>query len=298
MSSGMTDSALSARSDLPSRTITRAVRVGGVVGDAAAHDRRLAGPLGAEQHRVHPLVARVDADRALLVAAAGRPDPFCGRWVSGGAGTRGTDERSICIAFRNGDGRCQRQASSVEETTPRLHEGSGLPTAARSRLAYSARPQNGVALDELVLRARLAAQRPGDGSRDVERVRGDPDLGEEERPVLHLEPALELLPDDLRARPGVAALRLHAGGLQAALLGAEEPAREAVERRRRRSQHVLDRARPAGADHRVAERVDERRVVALDGLQALDERPRFFIRRIAPRPSAAPLSPARGARPR
>ena len=270
-----------------------AVRVGDVRGDAAAHDRRLAGPLAADQHRVHPLVGVGDSHEAVLIAHERqflRHPPDLG-WRRHTWDRRALDANPL-HEWRREVPETGELGGREDAPAPRGDRVAERP-ADPARVQLPANPD--VALDEPVLGARAAA----DGPRDAPCLRvgrgRHAEVGEEERPVLQLKAALELLLRDFGADAGVAALGTDTRLLELALLAAEEPARYAIERRGRGRERVLDGARLARSRHRRDETVDERLLVALRRLQPRRERPALLQPQDVTQPGelAGPLNQSR-----
>ena len=260
----MTDSALSARSDLPSSTISAQ---SGSAASAAIERQiaeRLARPLGADAAR------RSCACRASRIPTGPRSSRRSARSGSGredlgrGRAPAAPTSARCSTPFRNGEGRCQSPATSEEESTPRDQEGSGFAdarseppqrraAAARgcgARRAGSRRPTRPGSHPPPAGRWRSSARRTRRSAKNSGRC------WTSRPPSSSCWATSERMPGSAPSAPTRARSSSRSSR-------AEQPAREAVEPGEGRRQDVLDAARLAGGRHRRGERVGERLLVAL-----------------------------------
>jgi hypothetical protein len=121
---------------------------------------------------------------------------------------------------------------------PRQRPGSGLGSARLDPAGVEAAAEADLASDQLVLGAQLR-ERAGHAPNRGSVLAGHPELEVAERAVLGLERPLELLRFDDRVDAELV-LVAAVGVLEAPFAAFEQPARPAVDQRRRRGEHQLD----------------------------------------------------------
>jgi hypothetical protein len=247
----------------------RAVRIVRVDLHAAAQHRRLARLLAADQAEPVGLVVWLDPDGPALVAQ---------QRVLGRArdGRRRIDARERRARDRHRGQARARQPPQARQLRRRVDPaqppGQRVAPAAADPLAVDPPPAahvQRVGIEAVLPRAAAADHAGHRVARSLGR-RADPDVGEEQRPVLQLEAGAQLVRDQGRARAGVGAVHVPPPPRRALALAVEE-AREAVEAGPAWRQRELDDARRLHGVERAEQAVHRVGILVLGRGERLDE---------------------------
>ena len=286
-SAGTTLSAASAASPLGSSTITAQRSRRRSSRDAGDQERGLALLDGARHRGVLPAQVGVDRHRPDARRAAARRRPAGARSPGRPARSRqrAAGERHVAEVDR-------RQLPQRRQLGRRVHAraartAAGCPRRARpgGRRGRRSAWRNGrAALDEPVLGAAGRAPRRRSASQVRRSAADDAEVGEEQRPVLHVEAAAQLGHRELRAVALRTLLTPVAGVGERPLARAVQPAAVELEEPRHGRERDLQRARSAGRRHRADHAVARRAARASAGRRpwiGVTKSRRFFSRSTA-----------------